>query len=87
MAALCNYLVFGMLKLLSQLIPNFGKSSTLIWKQRNFKILSLSLSLYLEEYLNSFFQFRTTAKTNNESLIDLFPFINVKRLAFIYKNF
>ncbi len=45
MAALCNYLVFGMLKLLSQLIPNFGKSSTLIWKQRNFKILSLSLSI------------------------------------------
>jgi hypothetical protein len=79
MAALCNYLVFGMLKLLSQLIPNFGKSSTLIWKQRNFKILSLSF--YLEEYLNSFFQFKTTAKTNNESLIDfidLFPFIDVK---------
>jgi hypothetical protein len=43
MAALCNYLVFGICKLLSQLIPNFGKSSALIWKQRNLKILYLYL--------------------------------------------
>ncbi len=67
MAALCNYLVFGMLKLLSQLIPNFGKSSTLIWKQRNFKILSLSLFIS-RGIFKQFLQFRTTARTNNVSL-------------------